>query len=443
MEALKERGILRANAPHLVHDLPFIVPNYQWWEAPFYGIGMRVYDALAGKYGFGASRNLAKEETIEALPTIETDGLRGGVVYHDGQFDDARLLIDMAETAAEQGAVLVNYARVTRLTKGADGFLDGVIALDVETGAEIHLEAKVVINATGVFSDDVRAMDDATAPALIRPSQGVHVVLDRSFLPGDSAIMVPHTDDGRVLFAIPWLDRVLIGTTDTPVESISLEPVAQDEEVEFILHHAARYLTRDPTRADVLSVFAGLRPLVRGGGAETDTSHLSREHTVLVSKSGLLSIAGGKWTTYRKMAEDAVDHAATLAGLEPRPSVTKKLNIHGFHTAAAKFGDLASYGSDAPAVEQLIASKPDFGERLNPRLTTRAGEVVWAARHEMARTVDDVLARRTRALLLDAYAALEAAPAVARLLAGELGRDEGWQAAQVEEFRGIASGYTL
>jgi glycerol-3-phosphate dehydrogenase len=293
MEALKERGILRANAPHLVHDLPFIVPNYQWWEAPFYGIGMRVYDALAGKYGFGASRNLSKEETIEALPTIETDGLRGGVVYHDGQFDDARLLIDMAETAAEQGAVLVNYARVTRLTKGADGFLDGVIALDVETGAEIHLEAKVVINATGVFSDDVRAMDDATAPALIRPSQGVHVVLDRSFLPGDSAIMVPHTDDGRVLFAIPWLDRVLIGTTDTPVESISLEPVAQDEEVEFILHHAARYLTRDPTRADVLSVFAGLRPLVRGGGAETDTSHLSREHTVLVSKSGLLSIAGG------------------------------------------------------------------------------------------------------------------------------------------------------
>jgi glycerol-3-phosphate dehydrogenase len=399
MEALRERGILRTNAPHLVHDLPFVVPNYQWWEAPFYGIGMRVYDALAGKYGFGPSRNLSKEETIRLIPTIETEGLRGGVIYHDGQFDDARLLINMAETAAEQGAALLNHAPVVSLVRGADGYTTGVVARDAETGDEYRVSGRVVINCTGVFTDALRRMDEPAARPLIRPSQGVHVVLDRSFMPGTSAIMVPHTDDGRVLFAIPWHDRLLIGTTDTPVTEPSLEPVPLEDEVDFILSHAARYLTRDPGRSDALSVFAGLRPLVAPDGGGGETSAISREHTITVSKSGLVTVAGGKWTTYRLMAEDAVDHAALLAGLEQRECVTRELDIHGIHRHASQFGDLAHYGSDALAVEALLASRDDWSEPLHPRLRARAGEVVWAVRNEMARTVDDFRSRELQSFL--------------------------------------------
>jgi glycerol-3-phosphate dehydrogenase len=439
MEALKERGVLRANAPHLVRDLPFVVPNYQWWEAPFYGIGMRVYDALAGKYGFGPSRNLTVEETVERIPTIETNGLRGGVIYHDGQFDDARLLIHMVMTAAEQGAVLLNYARVSDLLKNADGYVTGVVAADVETGMPLNAHGSVVINATGVFSDSIRRLDDPDAKPIIQPSQGVHIVLDRRFLPGDAAIMVPHTDDGRVLFAIPWHDRVLVGTTDTPVQQAQLEPRALDEEIEFLLSHAVRYLTEDPSRADVLSVFAGLRPLV--SGEDADTAALSREHTILIANSGLLTIAGGKWTTYRKMAEDVVDHAATLAGLEPRPCVTRQLNIHGFHPHAHRFGSLADYGSDAPDLARLIDGEPAFGQPVHERLPFVCGEIVWAVRMEGARTVDDVLARRTRALLLDARAAADAAATVARLMARELGRDATWEKLQTEAFQEIAMRY--
>ncbi len=442
MEALKERGILRNNAPHLVSDLPFIVPNYKWWEAPFYGIGMRVYDVLAGRYGFGKSRNLSKDETVARLPTIETDGLMGGVVYHDGQFDDARLLMHLAMTAAEQGAALLNYARVTGLSKTGDGMVDGVTARDEESGETLEVRAKTVVNATGPFADEIRRLDQAGAKPIIQPSQGVHVVLDRSFLPGEAAIMVPHTDDGRVLFAIPWLDRVLIGTTDTPVERATLEPVPLAEEVDFILEHARRYLEKDPEREDVLSVFAGIRPLVAAGDAE-DTAEISREHAVRVSDSGLITIAGGKWTTYRKMAEDAVDIAQTLGDLEARPCVTRELNIHGFHRHAEKFGRLAAYGSDAAGIEELAASELGMEATVHPRLPLTRAEVVWFAREEMARTVDDVLARRSRVLLLDARAAFEAAPAVAGILARELGREEGWAEAQVAVFRGVASGYIL
>jgi len=442
LEALRERGRLRRNAPHLVRDLAFVVPNYVWWEAPFYGIGMRVYDALAGKYGFGHSRNLSREETVERLPTIETEGLRGGVVYHDGQFDDARLLIDLVQTAAEQGGVLLNYVRVLGLEKDGEGFVTGVVARDEETGEEIPARARVVVNATGVFTDEIRRMDDPTARAMIRPSQGVHLVLPRRFLGGDSAIMVPHTDDGRVLFAIPWHDVVVVGTTDTPVHEISLEPLPMREEVEFLLGHAARYLTEDPTPSDVLSCFAGLRPLVAAGEGE-DTASLSRDHTLHVSSSGLLTITGGKWTTYRKMAEDTVDHAIVLGGLEPRDCVTRELNLHGFHTHPERFGELAAYGSDAPAVETTLRSHPALGERIHPRLPARAGEVVWAVREEMARTVDDVLARRTRSLIRDARAAAEAAPRVADLMGDELGRDQGWAEGQAQAFQELAAKYVL
>lgn len=442
MDALRERGILRRNAPHLVHDLPFVVPNYDWWEAPFYGIGLKVYDALAGRYGFGASKLLSKAETVERLPTIETEGLRGGVVYHDGQFDDARLLVHLARTAVGQGAVLVNHAPVTGLLRDDAGVIAGVRVRDAEAGDELEVEARVVVNATGPFADGVRRLDDPEARGMIRPSQGIHLVLDRRFLPGDSAIMVPDTDDGRVLFAVPWHDRVIVGTTDTPVDDVSLEPVPLADEVAFVLEHAARYLVDDPGPDDVLSTFAGLRPLVGSDDAD-DTASLSRDHTLQISPSGLVTITGGKWTTYRKMAEDTVDHAAVLAGLEPVPCPTKELQIHGYHPAADRFGSLAVYGADAPELQALAAGDPALAEPLHPRLPALRAEVVWAAREEMARTVDDVLARRTRSLLLDARAAIEVAPDVAALLARELGRDEDWEERQVTSFTALAKGYLV
>ncbi|MGI9625406.1 MAG: glycerol-3-phosphate dehydrogenase/oxidase [Longimicrobiales bacterium] len=442
MEALKERGILRENAPHLVTDLPFVVPNYKWWEAPFYGVGMRVYDVLAGKYGFGHSKNLSVEETVERLPTIETDGLRGGVVYHDGQFDDARLLIHLAMTAAEQGAALVNYARVVGLLKDENGFVCGVTAHDEESGEAMTVAGRVVVNATGAFTDEVRVMDDPSAKPIIQPSQGVHIVLERSFLPGDSAIMVPETDDGRVLFAIPWESVVLVGTTDTPIEHVDLEPKPFEEEVEFLIDHAARYLTRDPSPADVKSVFVGIRPLVAEAEAEPgETAEISREHAIRVSESGLLTIAGGKWTTYRKMAEDVVDFAQTLGDLDLEPCHTKDLQIHGYHQHTERFGRLALYGADAVEIEDLQAKRPELAEPLHERLGLTGAEVVFACREEMARTVDDILARRSRGLIYDAQAAIEAAPAVAKLMTAELQKDDAWTRAQVEEFEEIARVY--
>jgi glycerol-3-phosphate dehydrogenase len=255
--------------------------------------------------------------------------------------------------------------------------------------------------------------------------------------------MVPKTEDGRVLFAIPWLDRVVVGTTDTPVQDIALEPRPLAEEIAFLLEHAARYLVKDPAPSDVKSTFAGLRPLVGGEEQGAATSALSRDHTISISPTGLVTITGGKWTTYRKMAEDTVDHAATVAGLDDRPCVTRELHIHGYHDDAESFGALAHYGSDAPAVRSLIRERADYGERLHEEHALVAGEVVWAARHEMARTVEDVLSRRSRLLLLDARAAIAAAPRVAKTLAAELGREEAWAGRQAEEFTELASGYTL
>jgi len=403
MEALKERGLLLQNAPHLVHDLQFIVPNYEWWEAPFYGIGMKVYDLLAGKYGFGPSQILSRDEVLERIPTLSQDGLRGGVKYHDGQFDDARLLIDLASTAAEQGACLINYARVVSLVKDSGGFVNGLTFRDEESGASHTLAARCVINATGPFCDELRRVDQPDAKPMIAPSQGVHIVLSRQFLPSDAAIMVPHTRDGRVMFAIPWHGHAVVGTTDTPIPASILEPTPKSEEIDFILDTARDYLAKRPTRADVLSVFTGIRPLVKSSDV-SKTAALSREHTIEISSSGLLTIAGGKWTTYRKMAEDAVDHAIVLGQLAERPCVTRELRIR----------DPGSHDDSA----------------------------AWFARHEMARTVEDVLARRTRLLFINARAALAKAPQVARELARELGRDEAWQEAQLKNFAETANHFT-
>jgi glycerol-3-phosphate dehydrogenase len=443
LEALRERGLLHQNAPHLVHHLSFLIPRYQWWEGPFFGIGLKVYDALAGKLNLSPSHLVSREETMKRIPNIEQEHLLGGVEYFDGQFDDSRLAVTLARTAVHHGACVLNYTRVTGLTK-KEGLVNGVTFTDLETGLNHTADGAVVINATGIFSDEVRLMDDAKAARAVQPSQGVHLVFDRSFLQGDSAIMVPHTDDGRVLFVIPWHDKVLVGTTDTPMQEPHIEPRALKEEVGFILRNAARYLARDPQEKDILSIFAGQRPLVRKPGKDgSATKAISRNHEVLISDAGLVTLVGGKWTTYRKMAEDAVDHAVTLAGLPDKPCVTEHLQLLGWRSPnAATLPDwLSVYGSEEEEIRKLIESDPGLAEKMHPRLPYPLATVVWGARHEQARTLEDILSRRTRALLLDARATIEAAPAVAAVLAKELGRDKAWESDQVKEFTELAGGY--
>ena len=442
MEALKERGILRKNAPHLVSELACIVPRYAWWEGPFYGIGLKMYELLAGKYGFGKSHGISKEETLAQLPNVNPDGLDGGIVYYDGQFDDTRLLINLIATAADHGATLLNYAQVTALTKGADSLVNGVQWQDIESGETFRANAKVVVNATGAFTDSVRKLAEPDAAPMIAPSQGAHLVLDRSFLPGKNAILVPHTKDGRVMFAIPWHGHTLVGTTDTPINEASLEPIALDTEIDFMLETAKLYLKKKPSRADILSVFAGIRPLVKNRQLGK-TAALSRDHAIHIDESGLLSITGGKWTTYRHMAQDCVDQAATLANLPDIVCRTQSLSIHGSDPNAANFGTLSFYGSDASAIRKLIADDPALGNPLDPDLPYLAAEVVWAARMEMARTVEDLLARRTRALFLNARAAVRMAPKVATILAKELSKDDNWQTNQLTLFNETAAGYLV
>jgi len=441
LEALHERGLLIRNAPHLVHNLSFVIPLYDWWEGPFYGIGLKLYDVLAGKLGLGPSCLLSREETLQLIPTVEPHGLRGGVSYHDGQFDDARLAVSLALTLADLGGTALTYLPVTGIIKEG-GLVAGVQARDLETGREYSIRGRTVINAAGPFIDGVRRMVDPAVKGLITPSQGVHLVLDGSFLPGESAIMVPHTDDGRVLFAVPWHSRTIVGTTDTPVPEALLEPRPLAVEINFLLAHAARYLTRHPQRSDVLSVFAGIRPLVSSddGG---DTASLSRDHTLLVESSGLVTIAGGKWTTYRKMGEDAVSAAAQVAGLDEYPSVSANLRIHGWQESGDPVDPLQVYGSDRPGLEKLLIDNPTLGEALHPALPYCLAQVIWGVRFEWARTVEDILARRTRALLLDARSSIAAAPRVAELMARELGQNHAWQEAQVAAFSKLAKGYLL
>jgi glycerol-3-phosphate dehydrogenase len=439
LEALRERGLLCENAPHLVHHLEFIVPIYSWWEGPFYGIGMKIYDRLAGKLGLSPSRVLTREETLKLIPTLEPAGLQRGVSYYDGQFDDSRLAVNLAQTIFDLGGVAINYMPVVSLVK-EDELIVGAVIRDLESGSEYQVRARAVINATGVFSDGVRKMDEPEAKTVISASQGSHVVLPKVFLPGNSAVMVPHTPDGRVLFAVPWHDHVVVGTTDIGIDDISIEPVPMEEEIGFILTNAAKYLSKRPVRSDILSVYAGLRPLVKVGDAKS-TSALSRDHTILISNAGLLTIAGGKWTTYRKMAQDAVEQAQTMAGLEERPCTTEHLQIHGWTRQSIPEPNLRVYGADAPAIQELARKEPGLAEKLHPKLPYIGAEVVWAVHQEMARTVEDVLSRRTRALLLGARASIEAAPRVAELMARELKRDENWQKQTIRNFQEVAEGY--
>ncbi|MDP4261069.1 MAG: glycerol-3-phosphate dehydrogenase/oxidase [Bacteroidota bacterium] len=438
MEALRERGLLKKNAPHLVKNQSFVIPNYKWWEHPFYGIGLKVYDWMAGTLGLGPSQFLSREETLELAPTLDPEGLKGGILYHDGQFDDARLAIHLAMTASDHGAVVINYCGVEGLLK-VNEKICGVQVKDSMDNKIYEVKAKAVINATGVFADNILKMDDSSAESLVSPSQGIHLVFDREFLPSDTAIMIPKTDDGRVLFAVPWHHKIIVGTTDTPIEKASEEPVALKKEIEFVMHHMTRYLKKEPAYSDIRSIFAGLRPLVKGN--TKNTAALSRDHHISISHSELITITGGKWTTYRRMAEDVLEIAVHKAGLEEKECITGALPVHGYKENVDFKAPLYYYGSDEKPLRSLIETNKGLAEPIHPALPFVKAEIIWAVKNEMCMTIEDFLSRRTRALLLDARAAMEAAPLVAGVMAAEMNKDSKWVQQQISSFKSIASNY--
>ena len=440
IEALRERGIMRKNAPHLVQDLSFVIPSYDWWNSPFYGLGLKVYDMMAGKLGLGPSTILDREETLKLIPNVNKEGLRGGVIYHDGQFDDARMAISLALTAHQQGATLLNYCEVTGLEK-KDDLITGVHLKDRLEGLEKTIKAKVILNATGVFSDKIIQMDQPDTPNMIRPSQGVHLVIEKKFLNGPHAIMVPHTTDGRVLFAVPWNQYVVVGTTDTPIEEAFDEPIPLEEEIQFILDNAGAYMTKKPTRKDVKSVFAGLRPLAASSDNKESTKEVSRHHKITVSTSGLVSVLGGKWTTYRKIAEDAVNTIQLVGGLSERKCETDTLPIFGFDYNSDWSNPLHCYGTE---IQKLINSNPKTAKQsLSSKVHITENQIRWAVREEMAIHLEDVLARRTRCLFLDVYETEKIAPKVASIMADELNADASWIKKELNLFSSLLKNYQI
>lgn len=442
-EALYERGLMLKNASHLVSKQSFIIPNYRWFDSAFYTLGLKVYDLLSGKLSFGKSTRINKSETVSRLSTLKSDKLKGGVVYYDGQFDDARLAVNIAQSCIENGATVLNHFKVNTLLKNTDGKINGVVAKDTESGLEYKLNAAVVINATGVFSDAVLKLDNISAKTSIRPSQGIHLVFDKSYLPGNDAIMIPKTEDGRVLFLVPWHNKVVVGTTDTLLNSHSLEPKPLEQEIDFILQTANKYLNKKAIRKDVLSIFAGLRPLAAPNDNSEKTKEISRSHKIIVSSSGLITITGGKWTTYRRMAQDTINKVIALKKLPKLKCKTKDLLIHGANGIVDRSNHLYIYGTDQTLIADLITENPDLSVRLHPRLQFTKAEVVLAVRNEMARTIDDVLARRVRVLFLDAKAAIEIAPLVGELIREELNQTAAWKAEQISDFVKMAEQYVL
>ncbi len=445
-EALRERGRLAKNASHLFKNQNFIIPNYNFIDSVKYRIGLGLYDYLSGNLSLGKTIAISKNTTMQRLPTLNGADLKNGVVYKDGQFDDSRLAVNIAQTVVEQGGTVLNYAKVTELLKDQQGKVNGVKFTDELSGEQYSVQGTAVINATGVFMNDILSMDHGSDKKFVVPSQGVHLVLDKSFLPSDDALMIPKTSDGRVLFAVPWHEKLVVGTTDTLVKEPSYEPTALEQEIQFILDTAGQYLTKKPTRDDVLSIFAGLRPLAAPEKAGQSTKEVSRSHKVVVSDSGLVTITGGKWTTYRQMSEDTVDEALSIhPQLAKKPCVTTNLAIHG--KIPAEQVDLKNhlyiYGADIPAIKALEAEHPEMAEKIHLRHPNTVAEVVWAVREEMAQSVEDVLARRVRLLFLDARAAIDSAAKVASVMAKELGKDEQWQKEQVEAFLNIAKHYLL
>lgn len=440
-QALRERGRLQTNAAHLVSKKEFIIPCFNWFSVAKYFAGLKIYDWLSGNYSFGRSGFLTRKEVQKKIPGLADKSLVGGISYYDGKFDDARLAVNIAQTCIEQGGSVLNYVKVTNLLKDKKGKILGVEAYDTLSHTSHILHSKAVINATGVFVDDILLMNTPDADKLVRPSQGVHVVLDSSFLDSDAALMIPKTSDKRVLFAVPWHSKLLVGTTDTPIESHSLEPRALEEEIDFILDTAAQYFKRKVGRNDVLSVFAGLRPLAAPGKKDANsTKEISRDHKLMVSDSGLITITGGKWTTYRKMSEVTIDTAIQTSNLENKICITKDLKIHSSTTLHSS-SHLSIYGTDMPHIEKLALKIPEWGDQLHPSYPNIKAEVIWAVRNEMAYTVEDVLARRMRMLFIDAKAAIEMCPMVAELMAHENQKSEKWIHEQVKAFKLIAYQY--
>ena len=444
-EALKERGLMAQNAGHVVKNQTFVIPNYNWWGGYFYTIGLTVYDLLAGRLSLGRSKYISKKKTIELLPTVEQKGLVSGVIYHDGQFDDSRLAINLAQTAVEKGACVLNYTKVINLLKDDKNQVTGVLVEDKETGEKKEIKGKVTINATGVFTNSIMKMNDKVYKKYIVPSQGIHLVFDKSFLPSDYALMVPKTSDGRVLFAVPWHDKIIVGTTDTLIKSHSLEPIALESEIEFVLETAQRFLAKKPTRADVLAVFAGLRPLAAPEKEGQSTKEVSRSHKIFVSETGLITITGGKWTTYRKIAEDIIDKAISEKKLPKKECKTEHLSIRGNQKTSTldRENHLYVYGSDIKNIMALQNNALELKEKIHPDYDFTMAEVAWAIRYEMAITLDDILARRVRLLFLDSRAAISSCEKVARFMAKELGKDELWITNQISEFKTIANGFLL
>ncbi len=440
-ESLKERGLLLNNAPHICHDIPFILPAFSWWEKWYYGIGLKLYDLLSGKLSLGNTTILSKKTTQQLLPAINSENLKGAVLYHDGQFDDSRLAITLAQTAAEHGACIINYCKLISLSKYGKQIC-GVVIMDTISGKEYNLNCKVVINATGVFADKVMELDDINHKPLLTVSQGIHIVVDNKFFRGDKAMIIPRTDDGRVLFAVPWHDKVVIGTTDTPMNEILIEPKPLTEEIDFIIRNINRYLNTNITRSDIKTIYTGLRPLINIKGKKS-TSFLPRDHTTVVSASGLITITGGKWTTYRTMAKSAVDNATFVGKLEKKECVTDSLTLHGFMKGQKKEDGLAVYGSDYSAIKKLMEDQPGLSEKIHPDLPYTKAVVIWAVQQEMAMTVEDILSRRTRALILDSKAAIASAPMVAALMAKEMNLSAEWESQQVKDFMHIAEAYLI
>ena len=441
-EALKERGLLLKNSPHLTKNESIIIPCFSWTTGLFYATGLLLYDWLSGKKSLGRSRLIGKKEVMQRLPTIKRSSLKCGVLYHDGTFDDARLALNLAQTCVENGGTVLNYCKVVSLIKNKDRKISGATIADKETGNEYEVKAKVVVNATGIFVDDVLKMDLPDAKSLIRPSQGIHLVLDPSFLKSEDAIMIPHTEDGRVLFAIPWYQKVLVGTTDTPLETHSLEPRALESEIDFVLNTAGKYLSHVPHKSDVLSVFAGLRPLAATDDTSKKTKEISRSHKIIISNSGLVSVIGGKWTTYRKMAEDTLEKIMKNKMLARKKCITENLKIHGFVSEESN-ESFSVYGADKEGIKQLINEDKTNGISLSEDIMITPAQIIWAVRKEMARTVEDVLARRIRVLFIDARIACKLAPKVASIMMKELNENEEWKNRQIEAFSDLAKGYIL
>lgn len=442
-ESLHEREWLLSQVPHQVHAQPFIIPTYSWWETWYYRIGLWFYDRLAGSLGIRSTQRFDKQSVLNRVPSTNEENLAGGVMYWDGQFDDARLCIQTAQTIWDNGGLALNYMKVTKLLK-TDGRLTALEVLDVMSGKSFSIRSKSFILATGIFSDTLRQQDVSNNPSIIQTSRGSHIVVDEKFLPGGTALMIPKTSDGRLLFLVPWLNKVIVGTTDIPDDNIRLEPRTSAEEVDFILENAAPYLSKPIQRSDILSVFSGLRPLVRPSGKGGKTSSISRDHFIDVSDSGLITIAGGKWTTFRKMGEDAIDKAIETGGLERKASASVSMRFHGFTKTKPEAGSpFTSFGSDAAQILALIRDKPELGERIHAKLPFTWAEVLWSIQEELAESVEDVLARRTRSLFLDAQAAMEAAPEIATFIANERGLDDSWAVASLDSFFAIAKNYCV